>query len=101
MGITGQGIRHTVQSLNTGTHKEGEEGYLMFIISSCRTQLGTVYMTYQWIGNSDSTSRERRGRCTGIIIIRIHNSYIIRRTRPACNTDSDIIANGYLCTQIE
>ena len=33
--------------------------------------------------------RERRGRCTGITIIRIHNSYIIRRTRPACNTLED------------
>ena len=47
-----------------------------------------------WIGNSYSSSRrERRGRCSGIIIIRIvrtiHNSL-----HPAYNTDIDNIMNG-------
>ena len=61
--------------IHTGTQsprtpKEEEVGDRLFFL--CRTQLGTVLMPYPWIDNS--TSQERRGRCTGIIIICIHNS---------------------------
>jgi len=51
----------------------------------CRTRLGTARMRYHWIYNSYSTSnnRERRGKCSGIIIICMVpiGQNIIRRTR--------------------
>mmetsp|Transcript_11215 Transcript_11215/g.12620 ORF Transcript_11215/g.12620 Transcript_11215/m.12620 type:complete len:89 (-) Transcript_11215:48-314(-) len=50
----------------------------------CRTQLGTVHTPYPWRGNSYSSSiGERRGRCSGIIIIRMGpiGLYIIHSTR--------------------
>ena len=43
---------------------------------SCHTRLSTVLMSYAWIGNS--ISRERNGRCTGIILIRIGQHIIYR-----------------------
>ena len=50
----------------------------------CRTGLGTVLKSYSWRGNSYSrSSREKRGRCCGIIITRMVpiGQYIIHRTR--------------------
>merc|ERR1712238_33088 len=51
----------------------------------CRTWLGTVRMQYHWIYNSYSTSsnRERREKCSGIVIIHMvpMGQNIIRRTR--------------------
>ena len=54
-----------------GTRKEGEEDDLLFIVVPYRTRLGTVYTSYPWRDNSysSSTIQERRGRCSGIIII--------------------------------
>ena len=56
-----------------------KEKYIML----CRTRLGTVFMSYPWRGNSySSSSREKRGRRCGIIIIRMVpiGLYIIHRT---------------------
>ena len=50
----------------------------------CRTQLGNIHTLYPWIGTSyNSSRRDRRGICSGIIIIRMVpiRQYIIHRTR--------------------
>jgi len=50
----------------------------------CCTRLDTILMLYPWRGNSYSrSSRERRGRCCGIIITHIVpiGQYIIHRTQ--------------------
>ena len=67
-----EGTNQDKDGKRTGEEKEvthsfcNKEKYIL----SCRTRLGIVLMSYPWRGNSySSSSRERRGRWCGIIII--------------------------------
>ena len=71
------------QPPNTGIHKKGKEGELLLVPGSDLVWYRMLH-TYPWQRNSYSNciNRERRGRCSGIIIIRMVSIglYIIHRT---------------------
>ena len=68
-------IEGTNQDKDDKRNREGKEMTHSFYkkekyILSCRTRLDSIHTLYPWRGNSYSSSiGERRGRCSGIIII--------------------------------